>query len=491
MPHFNLNIDARTVVWMIATLYLLIHGAIWSGLARYHNRLVALWSASGMLSALALYALGLRGEISDLWVMLLGVFPLMLGIWGRQMALRKMSHSYNRQWLFQQLLVNGAYVGVTVTMYVNDVADVWHLLWFYGFYTLNSLQYVQVGNAFLAQGKIPGAHAIRRAGWILCISSGVKTIAIWKGWSPVEFYADDPSSIMLYLSRFWAISLINVGFMQAFVGQIHEHRLQAEKALTQEQERTRMLQQQEQAQRALLSEREELIRQLTLSHKSAGMGALVASFAHELNQPLAANLLHAEWLKQKYSDESTPEGTVAYSLFSDTQRASDIIRKLRAMFRTGKGEFEQIDLTVLVQDVIDILKIPAQEQGIRLRAQLQPHLMILGDAVQLQQVLLNLLQNALHATAQVTQRPTWIHVEAKQEGQMVVVRVVDNGVGIAQDIQGSVFSLFKTTKADGMGIGLWLSRSIVQGHEGELVFDSLPDQQTVFTLRLPVLAMEA
>ena len=471
---------------MIATLYLLIHGAIWSGLARYHNRLVALWSVSGMLSALALFALGLRGEISDLWVMCLGAFPLLLGIWGRQMALRKMAQSYNRKWLIQQMVANSIYVAVTVVMYVHGASDFWHLLWFYGFYTINSLQYVHVGNALLAQGKVAGAHAIKRAGWILCVSSAIKAVAIWKGWSPAEFYGDDPVSIMLYVSRFWGISLINVAFIQAFVGQIHEHRLQAERSLAKEQERSKLLLQQELVHRDMLNERDELIRQLTLSHKSAGMGALVASFAHELNQPLAANSLHAEWLKQKYPDESTPEGKVAHSIFSDTQRASDIIRKLRNLFRTGKAEYEHLDMSALVQEVADILKIPAQEKGVRLRVQLQANMHVLGDAVQLQQVMLNLLQNALQATSVVESRPTWIQVEGEVLDGFAVVRVLDNGIGIPLDQQSSVFNLFKTSKAEGMGVGLWLSRSIALGHEGELAFDSLPGQQTVFTLRIPL-----
>lgn len=490
MQNINLDIDPRTIVWMIATLYLLIHGAIWSGLARYHNRLVALWSVSGMLSALGLYALGLRGEISDLWVMCLGAFPLMLGIWGRQLVLRKMSQSYNRKWLMQQLLANGSYVAVTVVMFANGVSDFWHLLWFYGFYAFNSLQYVQTGNALLAQGKIAGAHAIRRAGWILCVSSAIKALALWKGWSPEEFYGDDPASILLYISRFWGISLINVAFIQAFVGQIHEHRMHAERSLAKEQERSQLLREQEQVHREMLSERDELIRQLTLTHKSAGMGALVASIAHELNQPLAANSLHSEWLKQKCPDESTPEGMVAQSIFSDTQRASQIIRKLRNLFRTGKAEFEAIDLAGVAHDVTDILKIPAQEKGVRLRVQLQPDLYVLGDAVQLQQVMLNLLQNALQATSVVETRPTWIQVEGEALDGFVVIRVLDNGVGIALDQQSSVFSLFKTSKAEGMGVGLWLSRSIVLAHEGELAFDSLPGEQTVFTMRIPLLATQ-
>ncbi|MEY5029037.1 MAG: Sensor histidine kinase TmoS [Pseudomonadota bacterium] len=491
MSNINLEIDPRTIVWMIATLYLLIHVAIWSGLARYHNRLVSLWSVAGILSALGLYALGLRGQIPDVWVMCLGAFPLLLGIWGRQLVLRKMSQSYSRKWLMQQLMVNASYVATTVVMFINGVSDYWHLLWFYGFYAFNSLQYVHTGNALLAQRKFPGAHAIRRAGWILCISSAIKAISIWKGWSPADFYGDDPVSIMLYISRFWGISLINVAFIQAFVGQIHEHRVQAERSLAKEQERSQLLLQQELVHRDMLKERDELIRQLTLSHKSAGMGALVASFAHELNQPLAASSLHAEWLKQKYPDESTPEGMVAQNIFSDTQRASDIIRKLRNLFRTGKSEYALLDLAGVVQDVADILKIPAQEKGVRLRVHMQTGMHVLGDAVQLQQVMLNLLQNALQATCVVETRPTWIQVEGEVLDGFAVVRVLDNGVGIALDQQSSVFSLFKTSKAEGMGVGLWLSRSIALAHEGELVFDSLPGQQTVFTLRIPMMDTQA
>jgi signal transduction histidine kinase len=161
------------------------------------------------------------------------------------------------------------------------------------------------------------------------------------------------------------------------------------------------------------------------------------------------------------------------------------------LFRTGKAEFEAIDLAGVVHDVTDILKIPAQEKGVRLRVQLQPDLHVLGDAVQLQQVMLNLLQNALQATSVVETRPTWIEVEGEVLDGFVVIRVLDNGVGIALDQQSSVFNLFKTSKAEGMGVGLWLSRSIVLAHEGELAFDSLPGEQTVFTMRIPFLGTQA
>ena len=140
----------------------------------------------------------------------------------------------------------------------------------------------------------------------------------------------------------------------------------------------------------------------------------------------------------------------------------------------------------LVKAVADILKIPAREKGVRLSVHLQPGMWVLGDAVQLQQVMLNLLQNALQATSVVETRPTWIQIEGEVRDGYAVIRVLDNGIGIALDQQSSVFNLFKSSKAEGMGVGLWLSRSIAQAHDGELAFDSLPGQQTVFTLRIPL-----
>jgi signal transduction histidine kinase len=243
----------------------------------------------------------------------------------------------------------------------------------------------------------------------------------------------------------------------------------------------------------LLAEREEIIRQLTLSNKSAGMGALVASFAHELNQPLAAILLHAELIQSQM--KSVIEGvrrmdpqllnTVASHMVSDTQRAADIIRKLRNLFRIGKGEFAKLDLKQLVLDVLDIVQVKAVQKNVHIQTSFDENFYLSGDATQLHQVLLNLVTNAIDAMGEIQHRERIVQIRGLLSPGYLELEIEDNGMGIAFDKQAEVFSLFKSTKSDGMGVGLWLSQSIVESHAGTLSFSSQPGQGTIFILRLP------
>ncbi len=246
---------------------------------------------------------------------------------------------------------------------------------------------------------------------------------------------------------------------------------------------------------ALLTEREEIIRQLTLSNKNAGMGALVASFAHELNQPLTANLLHAELVQSKLEeaqrDQSRPDLDVLHkvvvAIVHDTQRAADIIRKLRNLFRMSRGEYTVLQLDELVQDVLDLVQSQMKSAGMVCTVKLEANLTLHGDATQLQQVILNVLNNAIDAlTASGLPHPE-LHIRGHSVGQFMVLEVEDNGPGIEPERADDVFSLFKTSKSQGMGVGLWLSRSIVEVHGGRLNFESEPGRRTVFTLRLPLL----
>jgi signal transduction histidine kinase len=245
----------------------------------------------------------------------------------------------------------------------------------------------------------------------------------------------------------------------------------------------------------LLTEREEIIRQLTLSNKSAGMGALVASFAHELNQPLTANLLHAELIQAKLEEaereQSPPQleilHKVASDIVHDTQRAADIIRKLRNLFRMSKGEYTVLKLDEVVQEVLDLVHSKMKHADIGCTVDWDPHLRVHGDATQLQQVVLNLLNNAIDALTESGCDKLELRIRGKLVGNHLNLEVEDNGPGIAPEHADDVFSLFKTSKSQGMGVGLWLSRSIVEMHGGRLTFQSEPGSRTVFNLRLPLM----
>jgi signal transduction histidine kinase len=283
--------------------------------------------------------------------------------------------------------------------------------------------------------------------------------------------------------------------MQIFVDQDHRSKIATEQQLAREQEHAALALQHAQDLGALLTEREEIIRQLTLSNKSAGMGALVASFAHELNQPLTANLLHAELLQAKLEEAEREQSMpnlafliqVASAVAHDTQRAADIIRKLRNLFRMSKGEYTALKLNEVVQDVLDLVQSNMKHADIGCTVEWDPHLRVHGDATQLQQVVLNLINNAIDALTDSGCVKPELRIRGKALGDHLSLEVQDNGPGIAPERAEDVFSLFKTSKSQGMGVGLWLSRSIVEMHGGRLTFQSEPGRRTVFTLRLPLL----
>jgi signal transduction histidine kinase len=324
---------------------------------------------------------------------------------------------------------------------------------------------------------------------------GIKTLAMLAGIGSHDLYEASWDHAVVFIGQFTAIMMLCVGFMQIFVDQDHRSKISMEQQLAREQERAALALQHSEDLGVLLTEREEIIRQLTLSNKSAGMGALVASFAHELNQPLTANMLHAELIQTKLRESELEQSTrhldllqkVAGAIVQDTQRAADIIRKLRNLFRMSKGEYTPLRLNDLVQDVLDLVQSKMKHADIRCTADLDPNLQLHGDAMQLQQVILNLLNNAMDAMIESGCVKPQLQIRGKACGGHLDLEVEDNGHGIAPEHAEDVFSLFKTSKSQGMGVGLWLSRSIVEMHGGRLTFQSEPDLRTVFTLRLPLL----
>ncbi|WP_146183145.1 sensor histidine kinase [Limnohabitans sp. Bal53] len=488
--------SVQTIFWMDAFLYLMLHAAIWYGLARFRSPVVVLWSASGIFSALGLCVLGSRGWLSTEVVVVAGQFLMAAGNWGRQVALRSLNGPASSIWLWSSGGLNIAFLALSFGLYFSGSPESTVILVFYAFYTFNCLEYFFAGQRIALTHDQRGATSVKWAGLILSGTLGIKTLAMLTGLGAQDLYEASWDQALVFIGQFLAIMMLCVGFMQIFVEQDHRSKMATEQQLAREQERAALAFQHSQDLGALLTEREEIIRQLTLSNKSAGMGALVASFAHELNQPLTANMLHAELIQTMLEEAEREQSPlqldilhkVAFAIVHDTQRAADIIRKLRNLFRMSKGEYTVLKLDDLVQEVLDLVQSKMKDADIGGRTELDPSLRLHGDATQLQQVILNLLNNAIDALAESGRPQLELCIRSKASGQHLELEVEDNGQGIAPDRADDVFSLFKSSKSQGMGVGLWLSRSIVEMHGGRLTFQSEPGRRTVFTLRLPLLS---
>ena len=203
------------------------------------------------------------------------------------------------------------------------------------------------------------------------------------------------------------------------------------------------------------------------------MGELTASIAHEVNQPLSGMVLNAN-ASLRWLAGATPnldEVREALSrIIRDGNRASDVIAKIRALLRKTDMEKERLDMNDTIREVVALAQGEMRRTGVALRAELEGDLpRVLADRVQLQQVILNLLMNGIEAMSAVTDRSRDLLIRSRQhESDKVLVAVQDSGMGLDPKNMERVFDAFYTTKAQGMGMGLAISRSIVENHGGRL-----------------------
>ena len=205
----------------------------------------------------------------------------------------------------------------------------------------------------------------------------------------------------------------------------------------------------------------------------ASLGALTASIAHEVNQPLSGILTNASTcLRMLAADPPNIEGAreTARRTIRDGNRASDVIVRLRALFGKRKLVIEPVDLCDATREVIALLLAEIQRHHIKIQTELADDLpSVMGDRVQLQQVILNLIRNASDAMSGVEDRPRQLIVRTERDvDDHVCVTVQDAGVGFDPQDASRLFDAFYTTKDGGMGIGLSVSRSIIESHRGRL-----------------------
>ena len=203
------------------------------------------------------------------------------------------------------------------------------------------------------------------------------------------------------------------------------------------------------------------------------LGILTASIAHEVNQPLAGIITNAETCLQMLDDNPPDiEGARETALRSirDGNRASDVIARLRSLFKRKDFVAEIIDLNEATREVIALSSGELRRSRVILQMDLADDLPpVNGDRVQIQQVIINLLRNAMDAMREIEDRPRQLLIQTERDGgENVRLSVQDSGIGFAPDIADRLFESFYSTKNDGMGIGLAISRSIVEAHQGQI-----------------------
>jgi C4-dicarboxylate-specific signal transduction histidine kinase len=231
--------------------------------------------------------------------------------------------------------------------------------------------------------------------------------------------------------------------------------------------------------------------QADLAHVSRiiTMGELTTSLAHEVNQPIAAAVTDANtclrWLARDQPDLEEARAA-ASRVVKDATRAAEIIKRVRQLFKKGGPEREFVDVNEITQEILFLLRNEAMQYSISVRTELAADIpRVIGDRVHLQQVLMNLIMNSIDAIKDVDGTRELCIKSQKTESGQLLISVTDTGVGLPQQHADQIFDAFFTTKPEGTGMGLRISRSVIESHGGRLWAVDNPPRGACFCFTLP------
>jgi len=298
-------------------------------------------------------------------------------------------------------------------------------------------------------------------------------------------------NFFLYAQDALALTLLWIGYGSTILVYVALGSFYLEKQIKKENEITNVLtstKEENEKITELLKEKERLIYGLMKANKTAATGALSASIAHELNQPLGASSLNIQFLKMKLEKGVlNPElgKEILDSLEHDNKRAATIVKSLRSIFTEGESNAQEVQLGDLIVKVLDIVKPELKSKNIQIQLRVDDGLVIKVNPAEIEQVILNLVNNAAQALANAGTLQRRIAIEAIKAGQLVRLTVSDNGNGVPVEFKSHLFELLSTTKQTGMGLGLWLCKHIVTRYSGSIHHEDAIGGGAKFVVELP------
>ncbi|MFA5144345.1 MAG: ATP-binding protein [Candidatus Omnitrophota bacterium] len=217
------------------------------------------------------------------------------------------------------------------------------------------------------------------------------------------------------------------------------------------------------------------------------LAEFVSSLAHEISQPLTAILAYAQAAQRMLADREPKLQEILQHIVNDDQRAANVIQRMRSLLKKSNPEIKSLDINAIVNETIILIATDAAIRHAVIKTELDTDLpFVCGDRIQLQQVLLNLISNSFDALENIQgEREILIRTSRKDAGT-IIVEVKDSGCGIPIKNMPKLFTRFFTSKPDGLGMGLSISRSIIKAHGGQLDVKNNPDRGATFYFTIPI-----
>lgn len=454
-----------TAYFIAGVLYLIMSLAVWFMLRRQDVLGNTLWCLGGLAFGLSLIFLGLREQWPEWITYGLAMYLLILGPLLRASALRQeLGRPIAVAWILLAALV---FTLGFLLLHVVVQHPIFRFTW---------ASLATAAAFFWLAGLAWDTH--RRdnsvsAQWIfasyLLLASllMLRLPAVWLGLGlPTAMTSDPLSAVLIFLAVLTAI-VGNIGFLGIFIERMNRLALESAKHQARQEEAAR------------------LSDQIAQLDRRRSVGEIAASLAHELSQPLTNIYLitdRIEMALHERKDESLR--TFFQDLNRNTQKAGDILGRIRAFIQAKGSLFERVELSQVANDVSALVRDLAFNESVDLQVFVpNPSVAVMADPVQLSQILMNVLRNAIEATQGQAVRQ--LHVRVWREGDVAHITLSDNGPGLSPDSLDQAGCPFFSTKCDGLGLGLSISKSIAQQHGGSLHIGNSPTGGALVSLQLP------
>lgn len=459
------SLHLPTAYFIAGILYLVMPLFVWVILRHQRERTNTLWCLGGLSFGLSLVLLGLRGKVPDVLTHGFALWLLVVGPLLRAGALRIQLQKPLRlmKILGPSLVFFAVYVLFNSVLNNDSLRFIWS----------NLGTSAAVGWLALTAREVARRHRSTSAHWVfvayltLSVLLGLRVITTTLGLVQAEAMAADALSVLLIASAVVTSIVGNIGFLGMSIERMNREALEAAKTQARQEEANR------------------LSDQIAQLDRRRSVGEIAASLAHELSQPLTNIYLIADRMElalQQRQDESMKQYFV--DLNRNTQKAGDILGRIRTFIRSRHTHFERVDISQIITDVSALIHDLAHNESVDLEVSLPPEpLAVQADPVQLSQILMNVLRNAIQATQGQAYRQ--LKIRAWREGAMALISLTDNGPGLPAANLDQAGRPFFTTKNDGLGVGLSISKSIAHQHGGSLSIGNSPSGGAVVELQLP------
>jgi C4-dicarboxylate-specific signal transduction histidine kinase len=460
--------DVRTAFLILGLLYLLLPTITWMVLAGQRSTPIALWCWGGLLVGMAAIFIS-QVSLLPPWVSIgLGGLVFFLSGFAR---IQSLCLDLGRPWRWRWIVLSALLITMILLGLHYGLEDHTPRKQFFSVIAAVQLAYL----AALAW-RIGRNEESRNAYWIawayaLAAAAFLLRLFYLIGDHTATMVDEGVSAQLLSITMLLAVVVGHFGYIGLHLDRSMRRELKAE------------------VNRVRNEERHHLGEQIAQLDRSRALGELAASLGHELNQPLTATLTNAQVAKRglqggRFNTDQLTE--FLDKIVHNTQRASQIIERIRNFIRPSKAICEPVNLNRVVLEVNELVADEARNHQVRIEFVPHPHpLMVTGDPIQLSQIILNVVRNAIEALSQVVRRELQIRCDSAND--RAILRFRDSGPGLTEVALAQVGTPFFTTKSAGLGMGLSISRSIAIQHGGTLTIANADGGGAIVELDLPTL----